>query len=42
MRLEEMKKKTLNLKVRANKTSAYESGSKNFWESADEERAKKD
>ena len=42
VRIEEMKKKTLNLKVKANKTSAYETGSKNFWESADDERAKKD
>ena len=42
VRIEELKKKTLNLKVKANKSSALEAGSKNFWESADEEKAKKD
>ena len=42
VRIEELKKKTLNLKVKANKSSTLEAGSKNFWESADEEKAKKD
>lgn len=42
VRIEELKKKTLNLKIKANKGSTIEAGSKNFWESADDEKAKKD
>jgi hypothetical protein len=36
--MEDVKKRALNLKIKATKSSNFKDGVKNFWESAEEEK----